>query len=220
MKLLLRQSALGLALALGVCAMAGTAKAAALTIPGPPELLVTPAPQKEAPDNSERELILDIINFIILLAVLGYFGPGLLHSLLGASPKEFFANRSTSIRERLQEGAKALASAQAKLAEIEGKLAGFEKEVAELKLSSERLTEDEHRRIRQATSEEVVKIQQFAQAQIAAAVRTAKADLRLFAVREAIEQARAMISGRLDEKGEKRLVGFFLANLRTHTAKN
>lgn len=210
MKRLVRMAGLGLALALGVCSLSPTARAAAPAFSGPSAVLVSQPPQ--AQDNSEREFILDIINFMILLAALGY--------VLRKPAREFFAQRAASIREKLEEGSKALESAQAKLAEIEERLAGFDKEVAELKVSSESDSEDEHRRFRQATSEEVVKIQQLAQAQVAGAIRAAKTELRLFAAREAIEQARAMIGSRLDEKGHKRLVGFFLANLQSLKAKN
>jgi F0F1-type ATP synthase membrane subunit b/b' len=208
MKLRLRQVVLGLALGLGVCLLARSAMAAPFVFPAPAAVLA----EQGSSNGSEREVILDLVNFILLLAALGY--------LLRNPAMEFFARRTASISGKLEEGAKALQSAQERLAEVEGKLAGLDEEIAQLRSASEKDMEVEHRRIRHETSEEVVRIQQLAQAQIAAATRAARIELKRTTVGEAIGQAREMIRSRMGNKDQRRLVKFFLANLRSIASDN
>jgi F0F1-type ATP synthase membrane subunit b/b' len=208
MKARLPRAALGLALGLGVCAVARTAKAAIHVVPGPAVVLAAQGPS----NDSERELILDLVNFILLLAALGYS--------LRKPARDFFAQRTASTRGKLEEGAKALEAARLRLAEAGEKLSGLDEEIAQLKVTLEKDMAAEIRRIRQETSDEVIRIQQFAQAQIGAALRAAKGQLKHFAVRESVEQARTLIGSRLDEKGRRNLVTFFLANLDTLAKRN
>jgi F0F1-type ATP synthase membrane subunit b/b' len=147
-------------------------------------------------------LLFKAINFLILVVGLGY--------LLRKPFREFFTGRSTSIRKGLEEGRKAL----------EAKLQHLEEEIAAFKAAAARDMEAERERMRQAALEETEKILESARAQIEGAVRVAKLDLELYTAYQAIEQAEGMIRGRLDEQGQKRLLGQFMAHLGEGERKN
>lgn len=209
MKPRLRKIAFSLALGMVACALVPSAKVDAFVLPASPAVVLA---EQGPASSSEGELILDVINFILLLAALGY--------VLRKPARDFFTQRASSIRGKLDEGANALKAAEKKLAEIESKLLGFDEEVARLKAASEKDIEAEHRRIRYETSEQVVRIQQLVQAQIGAAARAVKLELKRAAADEAIEQARSMIATRLDDGARRRLVRSFLAGLHSMPGSN
>lgn len=162
--------------------------------------------------ESHHELIFEIINFILLAGLLAY--------LYRNRGRAFFDERSETIRKSLDEGRQALETSMAQLAAAEGKLAHFEEEVAALKKHAESEIARERERIRQATSEEVQRIQDVAKVQIEAATNAAKQELKTFVVEQAFSQAGGMIRERLDDETRRRLVGFFLADLKSRMSKN
>ena len=162
--------------------------------------------------GSDHELIFDIVNFILLVGVLVY--------LYRNRGKAFFNERSEAIRESLEEGRRALEASRAQLAAAESKLAQFEDEVAALKKRAESEIVRERERVREATAEEVGKIQEAAKIQIQAATNAAKLELKSYVVEQALEQAGSLIRERLDAKNRRRMVNFFLADLKSKMSKN
>ncbi len=180
-----------------------------------PCLAAAPASAGESaasPSESHHELIFEIINFILLAGLLAY--------LYRNRGRAFFDERSDTIRKSLDEGRQALESSMAQLAAAEGKLAHFEEEVAALKAQAESEVARERERTRQATSEEVQRIQDVAKVQIEAATNAAKQELKTFVVEQAFSQAGGMIRERLDDETRRKLVGFFLADLESRMSKN
>jgi F-type H+-transporting ATPase subunit b len=201
---MLRVMVLGLALVgLGWAATAPLVAAASLAAQ-------ESAPAKES--GFDREMIFDIVNFMLLVGVLVY-----LYRKRGGG---FYDERSRAIRESLEEGRRALEASRAQLAAAEGKLAHFEEEVAALKQSAENEMVRERERIRQATAEEARKIQEAAKVQIQAATDAAKLDLKTYVIEQALGQAGGLIRERLDDKNRRRLVSFFLARLKSGMSKN
>src|SRR5205807_8018036 len=92
---------------------------------------------------------------------------------------------------------------------IEEKLRGLEEEISRFRAAAARQMEAERERLRQAAAAEAERILQFARAEIDNATRAAKLELKLYAARQAVELAEAMIRQRLDEAGQRRLVGRF-----------
>lgn len=199
----LRVMLLGLCLAGAGLAMAVPAFAA------PPAAKESQTAQESGADH---ELIFNIINFILLVGVLGY--------LYRKRGRGFYDERSQSIREDLAEARQALEDSRAKLAAAEEKLAHFEEEVAALKKRAEEDIARERDRTRQAAGEEVEKVREMAQAQIRAATNAAKLELKSYVVEQALEQAGGLIRERLDEKNRRRMVSFFLADLKSKLSKN
>jgi len=159
-----------------------------------------------------HELIFDTINFILLAGLLVY--------LYRKRGRAFFNERSEAIRESLDEGRRALEMSQARLADAEKKLAGFQDEVQVLKERAEAEIADEQERMRHAADDEARRIEEFAKARIQAATNAAKLELKDYVVEQALEQARGMIQQRMDEESRKTLVSFFLADLSSKTKSN
>jgi len=173
-----------------------------------------PAQESQATQESEsnRELIFDIVNFILLAGVLVY--------LYRKRGRGFYDERSQAIRENLEEGRQALETSRAKLAAVEGKLAQFEEEVAALQKRAEEEIARERERTRQAAEEEVRKIREMAKLQIQSLINTAKVELKTFVVDQALDEAGVLIQKRLDEKNRQRMVSFFLGDLESKLSKN
>ncbi|HUZ45465.1 MAG TPA: ATP synthase F0 subunit B [Terriglobia bacterium] len=162
--------------------------------------------------GSDHELIFDIVNFILLVGVLVY--------LYRNRGRAFYNERSETIRKSLDEGRQALEASRAQLAAAEGKLAHFEDEVAALNKRAESEIARERERTRQATAEEVRKIQEAAKAHIQAATNAAKLEIKTYVVEQALSQAGSLIRERLDEESRRRMVSFFLADLKSRMSNN
>jgi F-type H+-transporting ATPase subunit b len=162
---------------------------------------------EEAGKKAGRELIYKFINLALLAGTLGY--------LLRKPLAVFFAERSASIRKGLEEGRKALEVSQAQLKAVEEKLQHLEEEIAAFRASAGREMEAERQRLKLAAAEEAEKILQSARAQTEVAVRAAKLELKSYAAEQAVELAEEIIRRRLDEAGRKKLVGEFLAEVKS-----
>jgi F-type H+-transporting ATPase subunit b len=162
------------------------------------------AEEKKA--ESARELLYKVINFAILVGGLGF--------VLRKPLTEFFSSRTASIRKGLEDGRKALEASQAQLQRVEEKLRHLEEEIAALKASAAREMETERQRWQQLTAEEAARIVDSARAQMDAAVRGAKLELKNYATQRAVTLAEELIHTRLDEAGHKRLVSQFVATLK------
>lgn len=150
--------------------------------------------------------ILKWINFVILAGGLGY--------VLRKPLREFFTQRSASIRKSLEEGRKALEASQAQLQAVEEKLQHFEEEMADFRAGALREMEQERERLRQATARETAKLLESIRAQMETASKQANVDLKRYAAQQALEMAEKMISQRLDEASQQRLASQFIAGLK------
>jgi F-type H+-transporting ATPase subunit b len=162
--------------------------------------------------GSSRDELFKLINFLIMVGVLVY--------VLRKPLSDFFADRLDSIHQALNQGRHAVEISEAKLAEIEYKLANVEREIAAFRAESEREMQAERERLKQSADLEAQRILEFAQVQIEAATRLAKAELKKYAAQQAVELAEALIRQRLDNTGRERLVGNFLAGLEKPGLKN
>jgi F-type H+-transporting ATPase subunit b len=165
-----------------------------------------PPREGEAEGKREgRELLYKFINLSLLVGALAY--------LLRKPLADFFAQRSASIRQGLEDGRKALEASQAQLKTVEEKLRHLEEEIASFKASAAREMEAERQRLKLAAAEEAEKILQAARARTEVAVRAAKLELKSYAAEQAVELAEAIVRQRLDDSGRKKLVGDFLAGV-------
>lgn len=164
-------------------------------------------------DNSEtRELIFKTINFLILAGGLGY--------LLRKPLSEFFVQRSGYIRERLDEGRKALEASQGRMTAIEEKLRHLEEEITAFKASATREADAERQSLRTAAAKEAEQILASARERMEASTRLAKIELKYFVAEEALKQAEQLIQGRLDDATRKQLVSQFMARLDVQQSRN
>lgn len=178
------------------------------TAPSPSALLL----QSDQSPAESREGTYRIINFVIMAAVLVY--------LLRQPLKDFFADRNDTIRQGLEEGRKALAAAEARIAEVESKLNNLGQEIAAFKVDSERAMAAERERLKQAAESEAERLMEFAQMQIESATRAAKGELKRYAAGQAVELAEAMIRQRLDDPARRGLVARFVRDLKNPEVQN
>ena len=155
---------------------------------------------------------LEWVNVLILAAVLIY--------VLRKPMARFFAERLDTIQEGLEEGRRAVAASEAKLAEVEKKLRDLEREIADFHARSEVEMKAERERLQQAAEREAQRVMDFAQAQIEAAVRAAQVELKRYAAGQAVELAESVIRRRLDEPLRHQLVNQFVAQLKESQTKN
>ncbi len=181
--------------------------------PAPPHASFTAVllESDQSPAES-REGIYRIINFLIMAAALVYF--------LRQPLKDFFADRNDEIRKGLEEGRKALAAADARMAEVEAKLNNLSNEIAAFKVESERAMEAERERLKQTAEAEAARLMEFAQTQIESATRAAKGELKRHAAGQAIDLAEAMIRQRLDDPARRGLVDRFVRDLKKSEVQN
>lgn len=167
---------------------------------------------EEGGSAESHHLLLEWINFLILAAVLVY--------LLRKPMARFFAERLDTIQEGLEEGRRAVAASEAKLAEVEKKLKNLEQEIADFRARSQLEMKAEGERLREAAEREAQRVMEFAQAQIEAAVRAAQVELKRYAAVQAVELAESVVRGRLDEPLRHKLVNQFVAELKEPQSRN
>ena len=177
-----------------------------------PLLAAAPPAEQAAEGGASHERLFEAISFVLLAGFLVY-----LYRKRGSA---FFNERSDTIRKSLEEGRQALERSQARLAEAEQKLAGLQDEVRTLKERAEADIAREQERMRQAADEEAHRIEEFARARILAATNSAKLELKDYAVKQALEQARGKIQQRMDEESRKKLLDLFLADLSEKSKSN
>ncbi len=167
---------------------------------------------KEGKSEPHHELLFHTINFIILVAGLGY--------VLRKPMAEFLSGRSAAIQKALDEGRKALEASQAQMRAAERKLRGLEAEIAALQATAEREMASERQRLQQAGAEEAARILESARAQIDSALRAAKLELKSYVAEQSVASAEELIRTRLDDAGRRRLVTQFAATVGSKEAKN
>ncbi len=143
------------------------------------------------------------LNFAILAAVIVLISKSKLPAM--------FRTRTDVIQRGIREAQKASADANRRLADIESRLARMDAEVATMRASAESESAAEEERIRQAAEQEKKKIVQGAEAEIAAAAKLARRELKIYAADLAVSLAEKRIQ--VDPETDRALVGNFVAQL-------
>jgi F-type H+-transporting ATPase subunit b len=170
-------------------------------------LVSSPAFAEEAsssPTDSPAGQFFHWLNFAIIFAFIVY-------ALRKAAPA--LRARSDEISRKIAEGARAREAAEQQRRDAQAKLAGIDKEVAELRIEVKRASEAEAERIRALAKTDAENVERAAQAEIAAAERAARIELRQLAARLAVERAEAVLQQQLTPAAEATLFGSFVANL-------
>jgi F-type H+-transporting ATPase subunit b len=162
---------------------------------------------QKAGDEGGAEQIWRVVNFVIMAGAVGY--------LIGKTAGPFFAGRSKKIREEIFQGEEARQEAERRAAEVDRRLANLEVDIASLRAESEREAEHELERMRERTAAEMAKIQAHAEQEIAAAGKTARAELKRYAAELAIGLAERKIRSRMNAETQDGLVAGFVHELET-----
>jgi F-type H+-transporting ATPase subunit b len=145
------------------------------------------------------------LNFAIVFGAIAY--------LAWRKGGPYFRAQAEEISRKIAEGARAREAAERQRREVQAKLANIENEIAAMRAEAKRDTEAETMRLRTLAREEAEKIERGAQAEIAAAERTARMELKVLAARMAVERAGALLRKELTPKSEAALFQTFVQEL-------
>ena len=124
-----------------------------------------------------------------------------------------FRKNAESISSAITKAAAAKAEAERQLREAETKLANLQKEVTALRAEAQQEAAAEAERIRAATQSDEQKIGVAAKAEIEAAERAARKELKDLAARLAVEGAESMLAKQLTPAAQESLISNFVKTL-------
>ena len=124
-----------------------------------------------------------------------------------------FRAKAEEIGSAITKAADAKAAADAELREAEAKLANLEKEVAEFRALAEREAAVEVERIHSVTQADALKIAAAAKAEIEAAERAARLELKALAANLAVDGAEALLTKQLTAQAQAALISNFVKSL-------
>ena len=150
-------------------------------------------------------------NFVVLAGGLGY--------LIGKNAGPFFAARSQQIRKDMVEAGGQRKEADARVADVERRLAGLGSEIAALRADAQREAQAETSRMAQQTTLEIAKIRAQAEQEIASADKAARTELKRYAAQLAVGLAERKIRGRMTPAAQDALVEGFVRDLDDPSAK-
>jgi F-type H+-transporting ATPase subunit b len=125
----------------------------------------------------------------------------------------FFAGRAKAIGSAIQKSTEAKKLADQHLSDAEAKLQNLEKEVAEMRASAQRESAAEAERIRKLTQSDAQKIDAAAKAEIDAAERATRLELKALAANLAVNGAESLLAQQLTPAAQESLINNFVKTL-------
>lgn len=125
----------------------------------------------------------------------------------------FFRKNAETISSAITKATAAKAEAERQLREAEGKLARLQEEVAQLRATAERESAAEAERLRAITQSDVKKVGLAAKAEIEAAERASRLELKVIAANLAVDGAESLLAKELTPQAQESLVSAFVKSL-------
>jgi F-type H+-transporting ATPase subunit b len=125
----------------------------------------------------------------------------------------FFRKNAENINAAITKATAAKAEADRQLREAEQKLAGLEQEVAQLRATAQREAAAEAERLRAITQSDIQKVGLASKAEIEAAERAARLELKVIAANLAVDGAQSLLVKELTPKAQESLVAAFVKSL-------
>jgi F-type H+-transporting ATPase subunit b len=169
--------------------------------------LALSAHAEEAGSASQQsaENLFKWINFALVTGVIVWLcvkkGPG------------FFGRRADVISSDIQKSTEAKKKADQQLLDAETKLQNLEKEVADLRATAQRESAAEADRIRDLTVTDEQKIAEAGKAEVVAAERTARLELKALAANLAVSGAESLLVKQLTPAAQEALINNFVKTL-------
>jgi len=157
-------------------------------------------------ESSDPMLAWKWANFAVLALGLGY--------LINKHAPAFFQQRSQEIQQGILDATKAKQAAEARVAEIEKRLAGLDKEIENLRSGARADITAEGERIGQETEQRLKRIQAQSAQEIELMSRAAQDELRKYSGGLALDLAEQRIRSRMTPDLQDGLVDGFLQDLR------
>jgi F-type H+-transporting ATPase subunit b len=167
--------------------------------------LNTHAEEAGSASQQSAENLFKWINFALVAGVIVWWslkkGPG------------FFGRRADVISSDIQKSTEAKKQAEQQLQDAETKLQNLEKEVADLRATAQRESVAEAERIRNLTVTDAKKIDDAGKAEVDAAERAARLELKAFAANLAINGAESLLLKQLTPAAQEALINNFVKTL-------
>jgi F-type H+-transporting ATPase subunit b len=138
---------------------------------------------------------------------------GLLIWVFGKLLPPMFRKKAETISSAITTATSAKAAADTQLRDAETRLANLQKEVAELRSNAEREGTAEVTRLRTATQTDAQKIAAAAKAEIDAAERAARLELKALAANLAVDGAETLLAKQLTPQAQESLISNFVKSL-------
>lgn len=139
-------------------------------------------------------------NLFVFIAVALY-----LHRRFGKPISEALRARGESIKRELERAREERDQALARLAEVEGRFANLDAEVAKVKEKTAAEAAAEQQRLSAATEEEIAKLREQAKREIESAGKSARHELRRFAADESVRLAEEILAKEIRPEDDVRL---------------
>ena len=164
--------------------------------------------EEESGANAQTQSAQELFKWINFAIVAG----AVIWVFAKALPPKFRAN-AESIHSAIAKATAAKTEADLLLRDAETKLANLEKEVAELRETAKRQGLAEIERLQAATQSDEEKIAAAAKAEIAAAERAARQELKKLAAKLAVDGAGSLLAKQLTPQVQENLVSEFVKSL-------
>jgi F-type H+-transporting ATPase subunit b len=125
----------------------------------------------------------------------------------------FFRKNAETISSAISKATAAKAEAECQLREAEEKLAKLEREVAQLRATAQREMAAETERLKAITQSDREKVKLAAKAEIEAAERAARVELKKIAANLAVDGAESLLTAELTPRVQESLVAAFVKSL-------
>jgi F-type H+-transporting ATPase subunit b len=152
-----------------------------------------------------KRLAFQLVNFGLLIALLGFFG--------GRAINKALASRHDQMKKDLEEAGQARAAAEARLAQQEKRLANLEKEIIALRASIKQEAVQEEQRLVAAAEEKAKRIQDETRFLMDQQVKEAELRFRQEVAGAAVRIAEELVRRSVRPDDENRLNAGFIADL-------
>lgn len=170
-------------------------------------LVLTPLRAAEHQDKPEKDMTPWLwANFLILAGGVGY--------LAAKKGGPYFESRSQDIRKGMADAEKLKADSDARVAAVNAKIANLHGEIESMRTNIRQEQAQEHERIERETAFELQRIQTHVQAEIEAAGKAARLELRRHAGQLAVELAERKLRARMNPQLQDALTQAFVEGLR------
>lgn len=160
---------------------------------------------RKGPEDSSIGWVFRWVNFVLVAGLIVY--------LMVKKGGPYFRRTTQAVSSKVAEGTRAREAAEQRRREIETKLAGLDKEIEEMRATAKRDSEAEVRRLRAMARDDAERIEKSAQAEIAAAERAGRLELKALAARLTVERAESLLRAELNPENDAALFRAFVGEL-------
>ena len=168
-------------------------------------MVALPAMGSEDSDSASTEYLFKWINFVTVFAPAIYFGRKPLKAAFDAMRDEIRSDIVTSQQQKSE--------AEARIAEVESKLARLGEETGRLRTEAKTEMTAQFNRIREGTKQEAERIAQISKIEVESSRRAAGIELRAFSARLAVQLAEERLRKKLTPAIHAKLFKSFVADL-------